>query len=255
MAVGALASTATLRRRAVGDSREHPHDHAARQVARAALATLVVCLLQSFKIGSDVNYFMTPFPLLALAATREVGSIWRGDAGSLWHARRGPWPIVREVLLWCVLLPALVVPMARHLSGTRDDFLTASNLARPLPLTRELEWARGRLILTTHPFLPLELAGAPTVMDYYCYSALARRGLIDRRPLQALIERQAFAVIVVDQDPWERKGVDPSGQLDVFFPGCFDLIAKHYRETDRMGIFVVLEPRSSARAPGQGAHL
>jgi hypothetical protein len=77
--------------------------------------------------------------------------------------------------------------------------------------------------------------------------------LIDHRPLQALIERQAFAVIVVDQDSWERKGVDPSGQLDIFFPGCFDLIAKHYQETDRKGIFVVLEPRAAAHAHGQAA--
>jgi hypothetical protein len=227
MALGAVAAVRAVRADADGP---------ARWVAFAALFNLAVSVAMLSKVGADKNYFMLPYPLLALMLTREAALIW--DGRTALSATR------REVLLWCVAMPLAIVPALLSLATVRDDVAFLSTALRPTPVVKSLQGTTGP-ILTTHPFIPMQVDAQPTLLDYFAYSALVRNGLLDPEPLRQRIDQRYFAVIVLDAGEWFKEADSSAGEPALFFEGCVPLIRRRYEFVGIAGGMVILRPKAA----------
>jgi hypothetical protein len=236
--LGAAASWRALRRGA-GETE--------RRVAIAALVTLAMALLMGFKKGSDINYFMTPFPLLALMLTRAAARVWQENGTS--GAGR------REALLWGALLPVALFLLVPPLVTLRKDFSTIVLTWRPSRVAERLAKVRGPILATT-PFLLLETESPPVPTDPYGYASLARQGLLDTTALRERIVRREFAAIEINWPNWLCGYWDEKDKLPLYFEGFLPLLKQYYVPVWRWQWYLVLEPRAEplpALPPGAGA--
>jgi hypothetical protein len=235
--LGAAASWRALRRGA-GETE--------RWVAIGALVTLATNLAMGLKRGSDINYFMTPFPLLALMLTHATARLWRESgtsSGAGW----------REALLWGALLPVALFLLMLPLATLREDFTMIVSTWRPSPVAGRLAEVRGP-ILTTMPFLVLETQSPPVPMDPFGYATLADRGMLDTTALKERIVQGAFAAIVLPWRHWEHGYLNEQDEVPLYFEGFVPLVRQHYVLAWRWKAYLVFEPRGlspSRRTPGQ----
>jgi hypothetical protein len=221
---GTYAAIRALRR---GDTPQ-----SVRWIARFALLTLASSLALACKAGSDINYLFPPFSILIVLLTFEAKRIW--DNGS---ATR-----FQETVFWVGVMSIVIVPTIMFLSQVRESVALAHYFNKPSAVVRYLSGVKGP-ILTTHPFIAADLESAPTVMDFYSYTALASHGLLDTVPLRERIAKQAFPIIVLDQTDWYRSEKDSVGRLPLYYAGCLEDIHRYYTLKKDVLAFSVLEPR------------
>ena len=249
---GVVGSLFALRRE---DQRAHGLFWAAPPVVFA------VTLLQMLKVGADINYTLESFALGAVAAAWWAARWWRGEASgssrqSDSDSIRNPQsairnllvsPRLREAALWLALIPALLWGAWKGLSTLRDDVAGVRLLWTPPPVLRMVAGSPGP-ILSTKPFVALA-APSPTVLDYYQYAVLWRRGALSSEPLLERIRRREFPVVALSRDVLDAWHANPSAALPVF---CDDLPAtlmRHYGIVRRMETFIVLRPLGPGEAP------
>jgi hypothetical protein len=234
MALGTLAAWRVARRAST--------PAAARWLARAALVNFALATLLANKIGADIIYFLTPFPLLAVTLTLEAERFWkRLDASPSPALARAVLPSCAAALgtAFCLMSSVPFHPTWLF------SWSSASRPATPPPAVERALHAGHGEILSMFPSIPLSLGSPPTLMDFYAYSALRHLGRLDPAPLRKRIEQQAFDVVVLDAVYWDGGGWwDKKHGVQVFFDGCFDLIRSRYEPVARWNRWVVLTPKN-----------
>lgn len=217
------------------DALRRPEFREQRLLLAAVPVALAASLLQMLKVGGDINYLLDIFPLAALMMVWCGNRLWFGH----WRLR----PALNEFLLWVVVIPCVVWMAWINFSAVRDDSRILMMSWRPAPLQREVAAARGP-VLTTSPFIALTRP-EPTILDFFQYSVLSRRGMLDNRPLLERIQRREFGIAMMSTSLMEgHRAAVKKGEDNVFFcPGFLAALEANYGVIWQNKGFTAMRPK------------
>jgi hypothetical protein len=175
------------------------------------------------KTGSNVNYFIEPMCVCAVAAGMLVGLYWQAVVGS-------PGPRDAALRFGLVCLLALVAMTVRHrpyyLTHSFDPGLIAMQENLVLEIARQ-----DRPVLSEDMVLSLR-GGQDVPIEPLIFHELAKTGQWDQRRLLDLINNHTFAFVV--RYPWD----------ELYTPEVLNAILRAYPRVQTRGSYVVRYPES-----------